>query len=194
MDMIQEGCIGLWKCTECWVGRGAEFDMTRDWWIRFYIAKAVLMQARANGVGQKMRSALEDYRAVDERLLGELGRNATMEEIALEMHITAEEAAVVKKTLDNARLVAQNRKPQEPEEEKEEDNQAVEDTAYFQMRQRIADLLSGLSEQDQKLLTLRFGLEGGKPLSPEETGRQLGLTPEEVVAREGAALAKLRNG
>jgi RNA polymerase primary sigma factor len=61
------------------------------------------------------------------------------------------------------------------------------------MRQRILDLLSGVSEEDAKLLTLRFGLEGGRPLSPEETGRKLGLTPEEVVAREGAALAQLRN-
>ena len=158
------------------------------------MAKAVLLQARDSGVGQKMRAAMEDYRAVDERLLGELGRNATLEEIAMEMHITAEEAAVVKKTLDNARIVAQAKKPEETEEEeKEEDSQAVEDTAYFQMRQRIADLLSGLGDQDRQLLTLRFGLEGGKPLSPEETGRRLGLTPEEVVAREGAALAKLRS-
>ena len=74
------------------------------------------------------------------------------------------------------------------------ENQAVEDTAYFQMRQRIMELLSGLSEEDSKLLTLRFGLEGGMPLSPEETGKRLGLTPEEVVAKEAAALAKLRNG
>ena len=61
------------------------------------------------------------------------------------------------------------------------------------MRQRIADLMSGLSEDDQKLLTMRFGLEGGKPLSPDEVGRKLGLTPEEVVAKEAAALAKLRS-
>ena len=54
--------------------------------------------------------------------------------------------------------------------------------------------MSGLDEADVKLLTLRFGLEGGKPLSPEETGRQLGLTPQEVVAREAAALSKLRKG
>ena len=83
-------------------------------------------------------------------------------------------------------------KPISEEEEQEAQEQAVEDTAYFQMRQRIADLLSGLEETDVKLLTLRFGLEGGKPMSPEQAGRQLGLTPEEVVAREGAALAKLR--
>ena len=191
LDLIQEGSLGLWQGIRCY--SHGDYAAHRDRWIRLYMAKAVTMQARANGVGQKMRSALEDYRAVDERLLGELGRNATLEEIAQEMHITAEEAVVVKKTLDNARLVAQAKKPEpEEEEETEEDNQAVEDTALFQMRQRIADLLSGLSEQDQKLLTLRFGLEGGKPMSPEETGRQLGLTSDEVVAREGAALAKLR--
>ena len=191
LDLIQEGSLGLWQGIRCY--SHGDYAAHRDRWIRLYMAKAVTMQARANGVGQKMRSALEDYRAVDERLLGELGRNATLEEIAQEMHITAEEAVVVKKTLDNARLVAQAKKPEpEEEEETEEDNQAVEDTAYFQMRQRIADLLSGLSEQDQKLLTLRFGLEGGKPMSPEETGRQLGLTSDEVVTREGAALAKLR--
>ena len=57
----------------------------------------------------------------------------------------------------------------------------------------IADLLDGLSEADAKLLTLRFGLEGGLPLSPADTGRKLGLTPEEVVAREAAALAQLRS-
>ena len=79
------------------------------------------------------------------------------------------------------------------EEEKEAEEQSVEDTALFQMRQRISDLLSSLSAEDQKLLTLRFGLEGGKPLSPEETGRHLNLTAEEVVAAEAAALSKLRS-
>ena len=192
LDLIQEGSLGLWQGIRCY--HSGDYAAHRDHWIRLYMAKAVVLQARANGVGQKMRSALEDYRVVDERLLGELGRNATLEEIAMEMHISPEEAAVVKKTLDNARLVAQAKKPEpEEEEEKEEDSQAVEDTAYFQMRQRIGELLSGLSEQDQKLLALRFGLEGGKPLSPEEAGRRLGLTPDEVVAREGAALAMLRN-
>ena len=69
----------------------------------------------------------------------------------------------------------------------------TEDTAYFQMRQRIQDLLAVLPEADAKLLTLRFSLEGGLPLSPEDTGRKLGLTPEEVVTKEAAALARLRN-
>jgi RNA polymerase primary sigma factor len=130
---------------------------------------------------------------VDERLLGELGRNPTLEEIAEELHMSLEETTAVKKMLDNARLMSQNKQPEEIEEVSEEEDQAVENTALFQMRQRILDLLSGVSEEDAKLLTLRFGLEGGRPLSPEETGRKLGLTPEEVVAREGAALAQLRN-
>ena len=105
-----------------------------------------------------------------------------------------EEADAVRKMLDDARIMARAKKPPvDEEEEKEAEEQAVEDTALFQMRQRISDLLSSLSEADQKLLTLRFGLEGGKPLSPGETGRLLGLTAEEVVAKEAAALSKLRS-
>ena len=192
MDLIQEGSLGLWQAVGSY--HYGEYAAHRDRWIRFYMAKAVTIQARANGVGQKMRTALEDYKQVDERLLGELGRNPTLEEIAEELHMRPEEAAAVKKMLEDARLLAQAKKPAvDEEEEKEAEEQAVEDTALFQMRQRILDLLSGLEEEDQKLLTLRFGLEGGKPLSPEDTGNRLGLTPEEVVAREAAALAKLRN-
>lgn len=191
LDLIQEGSLGLWQAVRNY-HRG-DYAAHRDHWIRFYIARAVTLQAHQSTVGQKLRVALEDYRAVDERLLSDLGRNPTLEEIALELHMSVEKAAVVRKMLEDARLLAQAKRPAEPEEEKEEEQQAVEDTALFQMRQRILDLLSGLSEEDQKLLTLRFGLEGGKPLSPEDTGKRLGLTPDEVVAREAAALAKLRS-
>ena len=93
--------------------------------------------------------------------------------------------------LSSARNLSRAEAPDEaPAQENE---QAVEDTAYFQMRQRISELLSVLPERDAKILTLRFGLEGGLPMSPEDTGKKLGLTAEEVVAAEGAALAKLRN-
>ena len=88
-------------------------------------------------------------------------------------------------------MIARVKQP-EQEEPTPEDEQAVEDTAYFQMRQRIEELLSGLDERSAKLLTLRFGLEGGLPMTPEDTGKRLGMTPEEVVAAEAAALAKLR--
>ena len=191
LDLIQEGSLGLWQGI-CNYHRG-DYAAHRDRWIRFYLAKAVTLQARQSGVGQKMRTALEDYRSVDERLLGELGRNPTLEEIALELHMGVEEADAVRKMLEDARILAKVKTPPvDEEEEKEAQEQSVEDTALFQMRQRISDLLSGLPEEDQKLLTLRFGLEGGKPLTPAETGERLGLTPEEVVAKEAAALSKLR--
>lgn len=191
LDLIQEGSLGAWQAIACY--ESGDFTEHRDWFIRQAMAQAITLQARASGVGQKMRQFLEDYRSVDERLLGELGRNATIEEIAVEMHITPEEAEMVRDTLDSARLLSQARAANAPKEETPEEEEAhVEDTALFQMRQRIAELLEGVSETDAKLLSLRFGLEGSLPLSPEETGRKLGLTPEEVVAREAAALAQLR--
>ena len=190
LDLIQEGSLGLWQAIVSF--EGGDFESYADRWIRGSMAKLITMQARANGVGQKMRQALEDYKAVDERLLSELGRNATIEEIAEQMHMSAEEAALVKSMLDNARLVSRAKAENEPEEDPEEEEKHVEDTALFRMRQRIADLLADLPEEDATLLTLRFGLEGGRPLTPEETGRKLNLTPEEVVTKEAAALMKLR--
>lgn len=191
LDLIQEGNLGAWRAIVCY--ESGDFAQHRDWFIRQYMAQAITLQARANGVGLKMRQAMEDYKAVDERLLSELGRNATLEEIAQEMHITPEEAEMVRDTLDSARLLSQARAANAPKKEELEEEQHVEDTALFQARQRILDLLSGLNEEDAKLLTLRFGLEGGLPLSPEETGRKLGLTPEEVIQREAAALKQLRS-
>ena len=192
LDLIQEGSLGAWQAIACY--ESGDFTAHRDWFIRQAMAQAITLQARACGVGQKMRQAMEDYRNVDERLLSELGRNAILEEIAVELHMTLEEAETVRDTLDSARLLSQARAANAPKEEEPEEEEAhVEDTALFQMRQRIADLLEGVSEQDAKLLSLRFGLEGGLPLSPEETGRKLGLTPEEVIQREAAALAQLRN-
>ena len=189
MDLIQEGSMGLWKVVSCF--SGGDYPSLRDDAIRQAMARAVTLQARESGVGRKMRQALEDYRAVDQRLLAELGRNPTLEEIAQELHMTPEDAATVKRNLDDARILAQATAPKE-EAEPEEENQAVEDTAYFQMRQRITELLSVLPEEDARLLSLRFGLDKELPLSPEDTGKRMGLTPQEVVAREAAALARLR--
>lgn len=187
MDLLQEGGLALWQAIQVPEG---DYLTRRDRAIRAAMAKAVTLQARANGVGQKMRQALEDYRAVDERLLAELGRNATLEEIALELHMTPEDAETVRKVLEDARMLQQATDPKE--EEASEEEQAVEDTAYFQMRQRISELLSVLPEEDAKLLTLRFGLEKGLPMSPEDTGKALGLTVDQVLRREAKALAMLR--
>ena len=191
MDLLQEGGLGLWQGILSY--RGGDFEAHAKDCIQIALHKAVVKQARADGVGQKMRTAMEDYRAVDERLLGDLGRNPTAEEIADELHMTVEETLLVERMLENARRISRAKQEPEPEEEELAETQAVEDTAYFQMRQRIADLLSNLDELDAKILTMRFGLEAGLPQSADEVARLLGLTPEEVPMRENAALLQLRN-
>lgn len=189
MDLIQEGSMGLWLCLSDYTEGAPEeyIDAAISW----HMIKAVVLHAHAAGAGQKLRQAAEDYRAVDERLLGELGRNPTIEEIAEGLHMSPEETATVAKVLENVRSLNRSVKPQQEELPQEED-QAVEDTAYFQMRQRIAELLSSLSGEDAQLLTLRYGLEGGMPLSAQQTAARLGLTEDAVIAREAAVLAKLR--
>ena len=189
-DLIQEGSTGLWSDLPTYSGGGlAQF---RDDSLRRHMQRAILAQAHAAGVGQKLRQDLEDYRNVDERLLTELGRNPTLEEIAEAMHMDSEQAAMVAAMVENARSLHRAKHPESTEVMPEEEDQAVEDTAYFQMRQRITELLSVLPAEDAKLLTLRYGLEGGVPLTPQQTGAKLGMTPEEVVAAEAAALSKLR--
>ena len=188
-DLIQEGSTGLWGDMHSY--SGGSLEQFRDARLRHHMERAIIAQACAAGVGQKLRQALEDYRSVDERLLTELGRNPTLEEIAQAMHLEPQQAAIVAQMVASARDLNRVKAP-EKEEQPEEEEQAVEDTAYFQMRQRIADLLSGLDETSAKLLTMRYGLEGGAPMTPQQVGSKLGMTPEEVVAAEAAALSKLR--
>ena len=191
LDLIQEGSLGLWQGILSF--QRGDFRRHAAWWIRQYLHKAVLLQAREAGLGQKMKQAMEDYRAVDEKLLSDLGRNPTPQEIAEEMHMTVQEIEMVADMLSAARMLSSAKQEMEEPEETPEDEQHVEDTAYFQSRQRVNDLLDGLSETEAKLISLRFGLEGGQPLSAEETGKRLNLTAEEVVALETAALTKMRN-
>lgn len=190
MDLIQEGNIGLWEAIQSY--SGGNYDAHRDRLIRNAIYKAMVLQARSNGVSQKMRQSLQRYQSADEALLAELGRNPTLEEIAARMNISPEQAQTIQKTMADILLLQQAEKLTQPKEETPEDELAVEDTAYFQMRQRISDLLSQLDDKDAQILTMRFGLDKGLPMSAEEVGKALGLTVGEVSAREAAALAKLR--
>ena len=191
MDLIQEGSLGLWQGILSF--RSGDFESHARWWISQYLARAVVLQARENGLGQRMKQAMEDYRAVDERLLGDLGRNPTVQEIAEAMHMSLEETESVAKMLENARFLSAAKPDLEPEEEDPEEEQHVENTALFQSRQRIQEMLSELTEEEVKLITLRFGLEGGLPMSPEETAGKLGMTADEILVKEAAALAKMRN-
>ena len=190
LDLMQEGGMGLWQAILSY--QGGDFESCCKRSIQRTLHKALVQQARQYGVGQRMRQAMEDYRAVDERLLADLGRNPTLQEIAEEMHMTVEETQSVSDMLAAARMLSSAKQEMEEPEETPEDAQHVEDTAYYQSRQVVNDLLDGLTEQEAKLIALRFGLNGGQPLSPEEASRKLGLTPEEVVAIETAALEKMR--
>ena len=189
LDLIQEGSLGLWQATAGFAG--GNFEDCRDWWIRQYMAHAILRQARASGLGQKMRQAVEDYRMVDERLLSDLGRNPTLDEIAEAMHMTVAEVETVRKLLDNARLVGKAHESKDTEEDPE-DSQAVEDTAYYQTRERVDSLMSGISELESRVVTMRYGLDGRAPQTAQDVAKRLNLTVSEVVELETAALAKMR--
>lgn len=191
LDLIQEGSLGLWQAILEF--EGGDFESFCNRRIRQVMAKTVTLQARENGVGQRMRQAVEDYRTADQQLLTRLGRNPSPEEIAAHLNMTPDAAAVVADMLDAAQMLNRAKTASQPREETPEDAQSVENTAYFQMRQRIAELLSILDAGDARILTLRFGLEGGLPMSAADTARKLGMTPEEVTRRETAALAKMRN-
>ena len=190
LDLIQEGNIGLWEAISGY--RGGDYAAQRDEAIRSSVLKAIVLQARSNGISQKMKKALQDYRAADQHLLTRLGRNPGIEEIAQEMHISLEQAQTIEKTMADILLLQKAEKLAAPKEETAEDELPVEDTAYFQMRQRISEMLSVLDEQEARILTMRFGLEKGLPMSAEEVAKALGITTAAVTACETAALSKLR--
>lgn len=192
MDLIQEGSLGLWQAVLNY--QSGSFREHAGWWIRQAMARAVTLQARANGVGQNLSRDMDRYQKADQELLLRLGRNASDEEIALEMGINPEKAASLRKLLREIQTMEQVRKAGEQKEPEPDDEQAVEDTAYFQSRQRISELLSCVAEQDAKILTMRFGLDGKLPMTDVEVGEKLGLTAEQVRQREAAALASLRQG
>lgn len=190
LDLIQEGNIGLWEAISGY--RGGDYAAQRDEAIRSSVLKAIVLQARSNGISQKMKKVLQDYRAADQHLLTKLGRNPGLEEIAQEMHISLEQAQTIEKTMADILLLQKAEKLAAPKEETAEDELPVEDTAYFQMRQRISEMLSVLDEQEARILTMRFGLEKGLPMSAEEVAKALGITTAAVTACETAALSKLR--
>ena len=126
---------------------------------------------------------MADYRDADQKLLGELGRTPTVEEIAEAIHATPEETATYAELIRQAQIRQQTDQLKAPEKKTEDpdDEQPVENTAYFQTRQRILEMLSTLTEQEAKLLTLRFGLEGGMPMDTQQVSQALNLSADEVT-------------
>lgn len=190
LDLIQEGSLGLWQGILSY--EGGDIETHCGAWIDFYMARELCRCAREGGIGGKMRQGMADFVDADQRLLSELGRNPTTGEIAEALHVTEQEAEAFASMLRSARGKSRVEEEREEKEEDPEDQLAVEDTAYFQSRQRIDEMLSDLTQKEKMLITLRFGLEGGAPLSPEETGRKLQMTPEEVLRAEAEVLSKMR--
>lgn len=188
LDLIQEAGLGLWQGILQYAD--GDFVTHIDWWIRQSLARVVLLQARQDDTLRSIRQGMEAYRQADQRLLISLGRNATVEEIAVDMGVATEQALLLQDMLQNA--AAMEKTHQTTKQEEPEDEMAVEDTAYFQSRQRVAEMLSQLTETEAQVLNLRFGLDGNTPASPETVGLKLGMKPDAVVAMEAAALAKLR--
>ena len=188
LDLIQEGSLGLWQGLQCY--QSGDIFAYCDWWIRQYMAGAVTLQAKISGLGQKIRRGVEDFKNADQQLLVDLGRNPTLEEVAAYLHITPDEAAGLEETLLAARTLY--RAKEKPQDAPQEETTAVEDTAYFQMRQRIEELLSSLEPEDAQILTLRYGLEGGQTKTAQQVASMLGITAQQVTDREAAALMKLR--
>lgn len=191
MDLIQEGSLGLWQAVVNY--RSGSFREQAAWWIRQAMARAVTLQARANGVGQHLAQMMDRYQKADRELLTRLGRNASDEEIALEMGLSPEDVASLRKMLREVQAMERVKQANAPKEPEPEDEQAVEDTALFQSRQRIGELLSGLDELDERIITMRFGLDGKLPMTAAEVGQKLDMTAQEVSRREMNALAQLRD-
>ncbi len=192
IDLIQEGSMSLWQAILEYP-QGVDYEAYISRSIRCGMLRAIALQARQEGVGQKMRTLCDDYRAADKSLLTRLGRNPTLEEVAQALGITPEEAYRVESLVQSAALLAKAKQANAPREDiPEEKDQSVENTAYYQSRARVEEMLEGLDEQHAKVISLRFGLEGGLPLSAQEVGKQMNLTPEEVVSLEETALAQIR--
>lgn len=189
IDLIQEGNVGLWQGIAGY--HSGDYIQSIRYSIHHYLSKAVFLQAKNSGIGHKMRQAIQDYRSADEKLVMELGRNPSVPELADALHMTVDEVEAVRKMMNDALLINQVNRSTE-EDEPEDSNSAVEDTAYFQMRQRIAELLSVLDEQHAKILSLRFGLDQSLPLTAEQTAQKLGLSVQQVMTKEAEALALLR--
>lgn len=185
LDLMQEGAMGL---------MGAMALLREDvvesarWHVRQAMARAVALQYLASGEAERLLASVRAYQQADRRLLERLGRNPGPEELAQELGKSVAEVLEIGKMVRDAADTAQR----EPMPEREEEPQKIEDTAYFQLRAQVEELLSRLSPEDQKLLKLRFGLDGQPPQSQADAARTLGISPEALSAREQAAMALLR--